>query len=141
SGNPGDERDLHLLRAQAAVLAVELLHEAARLVPVHRPAVAGKHDDVRAPLAGGGGGRGRARGSRSRSRGDGSAKMPSATSSSTGTTSATPSRRSPSPAHTSSRCPSRTWRKRARQDPAGASGLPSAPVSRSSASPGQSSLT
>ena len=51
SGDPGDERDLHLLRAEAAVLAVELLHEAAGLVPVHRLSVVRKDDDVREPFA------------------------------------------------------------------------------------------
>ena len=40
SGDPGEERDLHFLRAEPAVLTVEVLYEAAGLVPVDRLAVA-----------------------------------------------------------------------------------------------------
>jgi hypothetical protein len=46
SGDPREQWDLHLLRAEPAMLAVETLHEAAGLVPEDRLAVVGQDDDV-----------------------------------------------------------------------------------------------
>ena len=47
--DPGEEGDLHLLRTEPSMLAVELLDEVARLVPEDRFAVAWKDDDVAEP--------------------------------------------------------------------------------------------
>src|SRR5439155_19329650 len=46
SGDPGEEGYLHLLRAQPAVLPVQVLNEAARLVPEDRFAIARQDDHV-----------------------------------------------------------------------------------------------